>query len=394
MTQLWREKAAIVARSSDNGQSRPFNAKRDFAYALTDAIFDITYGESSGCIQNSSKQVTANPPNLNASGGYDFTVKELDFFVAADYLVHTAPLKSAFPHLMMFLQKFEPTHRRHKKRVTDFMRRKIAEGQATARERGNDKADLADNVLDLMCLKDGGIDMMSESEVRDELFTFVLAGAETTQATLCHWIKRHARDAESQRKLRKELVEIGLLERDIAWEDLASENTPYLSAVAHEALRTANTVGGVLRAALRDTTILGHFVPKGTAVYCPTSLIQNFPANNFEATSPEAAAHRAKGYEPVKYWEIDPRFYRPERWLDGDGNFDQNAGPSRPFSFGQRSCFGKSLALMELKVFIAQCALAFFFEEVKGDLDSDDWTEHLTRMPVQVYITPVAWPAS
>lgn len=39
------------------------------------------------------------------------------------------------------------------------------------------------------------------------------------------------------------------------------------------------------------------------------------------------------------------RLFDPERWLRSDGTFDPNAGPSLPFSLGQRGCFGKSLAV-------------------------------------------------
>jgi hypothetical protein len=39
------------------------------------------------------------------------------------------------------------------------------------------------------------------------------------------------------------------------------------------------------------------------------------------------------------------RHFDPERWLRPDGSFDANAGPSLPFSLGQRGCFGKSLAV-------------------------------------------------
>lgn len=123
-------------------------------------------------MENSSRQIAAKPPQLNELGGYDFYVEELEFFVAAERLVHNMPCKSAFPNIVLFFQRFQPSHLRDKKRVTDFMRRKIAEGRATARERGDDKRDLADNVLDLMCLKDGGLDSMPESEMQDELFTF------------------------------------------------------------------------------------------------------------------------------------------------------------------------------------------------------------------------------
>jgi hypothetical protein len=44
------------------------------------------------------------------------------------------------------------------------------------------------------------------------------------------------------------------------------------------------------------------------------------------------------------------RHFDPERWLRPDGSFDANAGPSLPFSLGQRGCFGKSLAVSPLNL--------------------------------------------
>lgn len=70
------------------------------------------------------------------------------------------------------MQKFNRTYQGHLKRVTGYLMKTIAEGKERARERGMDKAELADNVLDLMCLKEGGSDSLSDEEMRDELFTF------------------------------------------------------------------------------------------------------------------------------------------------------------------------------------------------------------------------------
>lgn len=55
----------------------------------------------------------------------------------------------------------------------------------------------------------------------------------------------------------------------------------------------------------------------------------------------DATASRKAGY-----WKPGTgRSFMPERWLDDQGRFDINAGPSLPFSIGQRSCFGKNLAV-------------------------------------------------
>jgi hypothetical protein len=46
-------------------------------------------------------------------------------------------------------------------------------------------------------------------------------------------------------------------------------------------------------------------------------------------------------------WEGDTLMqFKPERWLDDEGQFDSQVGSqSAPFSGGQRGCFGKALAV-------------------------------------------------
>jgi hypothetical protein len=54
------------------------------------------------------------------------------------------------------------------------------------------------------------------------------------------------------------------------------------------------------------------------------------------------------------------KLFDPDRWLREDGSFDPNAGPSLPFSLGQRGCFGKNLAVCP--------APATFQMMVRGDI--------------------------
>ena len=79
-------------------------------------------------------------------------------------------------------------------------------------------------------------------------------------------------------------------------------------------------------------TILGKYFPPGTILSVPTYSI-----------------HRDK-----EIWGEDVESFRPERWLeggDGDGSLMQKA--FNPFSFGLRSCVGRNLANMDLRIFIA-----------------------------------------
>lgn len=56
------------------------------------------------------------------------------------------------------------------------------------------------------------------------------------------------------------------------------------------------------------------------------------------------------GEKKVGVWEAGTgRMFDPDRWIK-DGVFDPHAGPSLPFSLGQRGCFGKNLAVSPLQL--------------------------------------------
>lgn len=107
----------------------------------------------------------------------------------------------------------------------------------------------------------------------------------------------------------------------------------------------------------------------------------------------------------VGYWAPGTgRLFQPERWLK-DGQFDAQAGPSLPFSLGQRACFGKNLAvshtqialrtnqgqLLELRLFICQLNQAFFFTPVTEEQNSFEKYETITTHPRQSFVRPVLW---
>jgi cytochrome P450 len=56
----------------------------------------------------------------------------------------------------------------------------MKEGRERALARGQDMNDLADCVLDLVCMKETGKDRLGDKAMRDELFLFLVAGQETT----------------------------------------------------------------------------------------------------------------------------------------------------------------------------------------------------------------------
>ena len=82
--------------------------------------------------------------------------------------------------------------------------------------------------------------------------------------------------------------------------------------------------------------------------------------------------------------------FDPERWMV-NASFDPDAGPSLPFSIGPRSCFGKKLATLELRLAIAHLTLAFFFAPLEDRLNSQDTYEVIATHAKQTFVKVEKW---
>jgi cytochrome P450 len=188
------------------------------------------------------------------------------------------------------------------------------------------------------------------------MLSIILAAGETTAGTMCWAVKFLARHPEVQRKLRTELQDAGLEEREICLRrnflvSLSSSypSTPLLTAdlidleaTAREVLRLCGIIGGPVRNAMQDTTILGKAIPKGTLIYIPLHLVATLPVQD-TAKDPDSVAHLDDRWAKYPLGEFDP-----ERWLQ-EGRFDEDAGAQvMPFSAGPRGCFGKPLAVSRI----------------------------------------------
>jgi cytochrome P450 len=173
---------------------------------------------------------------------------------------------------------------------------------------------------------------LSDDDVRDELLTLLMAGHETTAVTLTWlwWLLDcHPEVAE---RLRTELVEtIG--DREPAYDDVA--RLPYTQAVVAETLRLRPAAWVNEREVTGDLE-LGIYRPRrGDLVLIPIWVVQRDPR-----------------------WWSDPETFRPERWLDADGGYDEKApgqprGAYLPFGAGAHACIGQSFAWTEAVLALA-----------------------------------------
>ena len=151
-------------------------------------------------------------------------------------------------------------------------------------------------------------DRLSDTELRDQLITLLLAGHETTATSLAWALYELGRDPELLR--RSQAAADGDSAEDDAW----------LEAVMKESMRLHPVIPMVVRTRMRPATIGGVDLPRGVTVG-PSIIV----------------AHQKSENHP------DPEVFRPERFLG------QNPPTNTwiPFGGGVRRCIGAGFAQME-----------------------------------------------
>ncbi|CVK96849.1 related to pisatin demethylase / cytochrome P450 monooxygenase [Fusarium mangiferae] len=194
----------------------------------------------------------------------------------------------------------------------------------------------------------------------DTMMTFLAAGHETSAAALTWTIFLLAKNHEIQDRLREEIRQnVDGLNDDVDAKKL--DSLSYLHAVCQESLRLYAPIPFTVRDALKDTQILGTFVPKGTMVIlCPWAINR---------------AH--------ELWGPDADDFNPERWMaPGQAN---SGGSKSNYAFltflhGPRGCIGQKFSLAELMALT--CALAGRYKfDIDKDYEVRDITDGIVAKP-------------
>ncbi len=197
-----------------------------------------------------------------------------------------------------------------------------------------DRGDTGDLLSALMGARDGA-GGMDERQLRDEVMTLILAGHETTAATLtfCWYLLSAHRDAAGW--LHEEIDRV-IGARPPSSDDLG--RLPRARAVIAETLRLYPPAWVLGRRLTADLDIDGWTLPAGS-----TCLVSQW------------VLHR----DP-RFW-TEPQSFRPDRWIGSDGGFDETApGQPRyaffPFGAGGRMCVGESFAWTEAILVLVRLA--------------------------------------
>lgn len=167
---------------------------------------------------------------------------------------------------------------------------------------------------------------MNDLQLRDEIFTLLTVGHDTTANALTWCIYELAARPEVQDRALAEVQSV-LRDRAPRFSDL--EKMPYLRSVILESLRLHPVIPLLTRQATADTEISGVRIPKGAKVIASAYLLHRDP----------------------RFWE-NPLEFRPERFT-ADAEAERDDYLYLPFGKGQRACLGASLAMLELQLFLA-----------------------------------------
>jgi len=239
-----------------------------------------------------------------------------------------------------------PANRRCQRAVDQFDEA-IADIVAERRASNGEFDDLLSILLDSeLNGADGEVKGLTETEIRDHLFTFLFAGHETTALTLSYAIFLLANHPERQARLHDELDEVLGDGTDRSSADQSAPSASdlfeldYLGKVVDEALRLYPPAYTVFREPTRDVRLGGYEIPEGATV-----------------SMPQWVVHRDER------WYDDPDAFRPERWTD-EMREDLPEYAYFPFGGGPRHCIGMRFALMEAKLVLATLAQRFAFDPV------------------------------
>jgi cytochrome P450 len=207
-----------------------------------------------------------------------------------------------------------PTVRRELERVNGPIYAEIAQ-----RRTASDLAE-RDDIMSLLLQathEDGS--PMSDSELRDELLTLLVAGHETTANALSWAVERLCRHPEQMERLTAEV---------------RSGESAYLQATIQETLRLRPVISIVLRTLQEPMELGGRLLPAGASIVPSIHLV-----------------HRRADIYP------EPDEFRPERFLESEAGKAPGTYTWIPFGGGIRRCLGAAFAQFEMEVVLRELVL-------------------------------------
>lgn len=185
--------------------------------------------------------------------------------------------------------------------------------------------------------RDRGKDFGKIEDIKFLMMDILLATTDTTSSIVTWLILFMVLNEEVQDKVYKELLDVVGEDRPPCWNDMP--NLHYLKATICEVMRlSAFGPLDVPHKAIRDSTINGYHIPKGTTI------LFNFWRIHLDPRD----------------WK-EPDLFNPKRFLDENGKFVgwDALKCFRPFGEGRRMCLGHALGKMQLLIVASKLLYRF-----------------------------------
>ena len=216
-----------------------------------------------------------------------------------------------------------PSNRRFRRQVA--LLDEIVFGLIAARRRtGERRDDLLGHLL--AATDDSGQPAMSETQIRDEAVTLLLAGHETSATALGWTFYLLDRHPEVLARLHEELQRV-LAGRPALAADLPQ--LPYLKQVVQESIRLYPPVWGLSRRAEEECGFGGYRIPAGAYVTVLPYTLHRHPD-----------------------WWPDAERFDPERFAPAQSQ-GRHPFAYLPFAGGPRTCIGAGMAMLEIQLVLA-----------------------------------------
>ena len=222
--------------------------------------------------------------------------------------------------------------------IENFFRKKLEFYKARLEQEraSNIRSDRPKNLIELL-LQDSHKatetgERLSDDEIMAQIFTFFVAGTDTTSNLLIMAHYFLAQYPEVQNKLREE---INKYNGEITYEVLSKME--YLNAVIKETLRIYGPADGLFPRVTTQDIMLGDVpIKKGNVVGVAIRVLHGNP----------------------KFFS-NPEEFRPERWIEKSDIGTKDPFMFIPFSSGGRRCIGEQLAHTEAKILLIELVRRF-----------------------------------
>ncbi len=182
------------------------------------------------------------------------------------------------------------------------------------------------DMLSVLChTEDENGDGFSDDDIVNHMIFLMMAAHDTSTSTATTIVHQLAAHPEWQERCRDESARLGDGPLDIE----ALEKLESLDLVMNEAMRMVTPVPWNFRRAVRDTELLGYYVPAGTDVVTWPSMTHRLP----------------------ELWD-NPERFEPDRFAEPRAEHKRHRYAFAPFGGGAHKCIGMVFGQLEVKTIL------------------------------------------